>query len=234
MTTSHVLKYNAAPYNAEGELLFPADTGVTRGPGRAKCACGALSPQLDNGAQRRQWFKTHKANPETWTRTDTSVEWVADEIPLDPEPVAEAPAAAPVVDVVEDAPADDQEDAEPVFSRVVPFTKDSPDSFWRFLGRDGVRRLAAAGVLGPVTVSTNASNHTLLVGGQTERQVVTACGLIEQYWREALDSVKEWKQTDPAFLARPKKGLEGRKASYFMTGEYYLAYADKYIQDQAA
>lgn len=216
MTTTHALKFNGAPYTAEGELVHGADTSVTRGAGYAKCACGALSASsLTNGATRRAWFKAHKAD------ALTAAAPIEDDIPLDPEPEAVPVAEAPAEDTTEDA-------TESAFSTVLPFTKESPASFWRFLGRDAVRELARRGALGDVEVSTNATNHTLLITGATEALVETARERIETFWADALSSVKEWKKTDPEFLARPKEGLAGRKASYFMTGAYYMAYAEKY------
>lgn len=226
MTTSHALKYNGAPYTAEGELQFPLDTSVTRGPGYAKCSCGALSPEaLANGSQRRAWFKLHKAAPVA----------EQEEIPLDPEPVAEP---EPVVDpepVAEDAPeqeapGDEQDSME--FSSVLPFTSESPASFWRYLGRDAVRLLADRGVLGPVLVATNANNRTLLVSGHSEADVDAAREIIEAYWSSALAAVKVWKKTDAEFLARPTQGLEGRKAAYELTGRFYLAHVDTFVQER--
>lgn len=225
MTATHVLKYNAAPYTAQGELVHPADTNITRGPGRAKCSCGALSPELANGAQRRAWFKDHKANPQSWTRTDVSVEWqeVQDEIPLDPEPET-----SPEPEEAED----EAEEAAPKVTRTLAFkkTKDLAAHFWRYLGRDGVRRLADTGVLGQVQVQTNAKDHTLTISGDTEHDVDSAITLIKQYWAEAVETGKEWKKTDPAWLARPREGLALRNASFHMMGEYYKGYADTFAQ----
>lgn len=226
MTTTHALKFNAAPYTAEGELIHPDDTGITRGPGRAKCACGALSPELENGAQRRNWFKEHKANPETWTRTDVSVTVteVPDDIPLDPEPETSA---------LEELKTAVDADVELYkVSRVLPFqkTKDLAAHFWRFLGRDGVRHLADSGVLGKVRVTTNAQDHTIRISGADEAAVDEAIELIKRYWAEAVETGKEWKKTDPAWLARPRGGLAMRKASFHMMGAYYLGYADTFIE----
>lgn len=214
MTTTHALRYNGAPYNADGTLVNEA-TNVTRGPGHAACTCGALSPEsLPNGVARREWFKAHKNAPaEAPAETPAEVEAPAE---------FEAPAEAPVE---AEAP------AEPAFSRVLPFTKDAPASFWRFLGRDAVRRLADSGVLGPVTVSTNASNHSILVNGPTEDDVDQAVKRITTFWTEALEEVKVWKKEDATYLARPTQGLEGRKAAYELTGAFYLCYAEEFISD---
>lgn len=238
MTTKHALKYNGAPYTAEGELQFPLDTSITRGPGHAKCSCGEVSAvSMPNGSVRRAWFKTHKATAAKVEREAAAVvaEPVADDIPLDPEP---AKTVATVVDqnadgtvrVTEVANVDAEADAEPAkFTAVVPFTKDSPASFWRYLGRDIPRRFSDAGILGDVTVATNAANHTLLLSGASEADVEAARQTIETFWADVLGSVKEWKKTDPTFLARPTKGLEGRKAAYELTGEYYMRRAEDFI-----
>lgn len=227
MTTTHVLKYNAAPYTAQGELVYPADTNITRGPGRAKCACGALSPELANGAQRRAWFKDHKAAPEV----ETEVE-VQDEIPLDPEPeVTPEPEPEEAEDEAEEDE-DEAEEAAPEVTRTLAFkkTKDLAAHFWRYLGRDGVRRLADTGVLGQVQVQTHAKDHTLTISGATEADVDEAVALIKRYWAEAVETGKEWKKTDPAWLARPREGLALRNASFHMMGEYYKGYADTFAE----
>lgn len=230
MTTTHALKFNAAPYTAEGELVHPDDTGITRGPGRGKCACGALSPELENGAQRRNWFKEHKANPESWTRTDVSIEVVEveDDVPLDPEPATE-PGVIPLEELKSTVEASLELYK---VSRVLPFekTKDLAAHFWRFLGRDGVRRLADSGVLGKVRVTTNAQDHTIRISGADEADVDEAIKLIKRYWAEAVETGKEWKKTDPTWLARPRGGLAMRKASFHMMGAYYLEYADTFIE----
>lgn len=218
MTTSHALKFNAAPYDSNGDLVHPDDTSITRGPGRAKCACGELSPELENGAQRRQWFKAHKASPEPVV-----------EVVEEPEPEPE-----PVVEVVEEAA--EQPELVATVSRVLPFkkTKDLAAHFWRYLGRDGSRRLASSGILGNVELTTNAQDHTLRISGTSEEDVEAAIETIKEYWAEAVETGKEWKKTDPAWLARPRGGLAMRQASFHMMGEYYRGYADTFISARQA
>lgn len=216
MTTTHALKYNGAPYTAEGELVHGDDTSITRGPGYAMCACGAVSPEpLANGVQRRAWFKDHKQQAAVEELPSVEAPAVVEEAAPAPEPEPEAPAAE-----------------EESFSAVLPFTSASPASFWRYLGRDAVRDLADRGGLGlHIKVATNAANHTVLITGPTEAEVETARERIVRYWDEALTTVKDWKKTDPTFLARPTQGLEGRKAAFELTGAYYMSYVDTFLKE---
>lgn len=55
----HELQSEGAPYDSNGKLtniLY----GGTSGVGRGKCSCGALSPDLDSGNQRKAWHRDHK------------------------------------------------------------------------------------------------------------------------------------------------------------------------------
>lgn len=226
MSTSHALKFNAAPYNDQGELIHPEDTHITRGPGRAKCTCGALSPELENGAERRRWFKEHKSNPVSWTEVSRTVTVtpVAGPEP-EPEPQPE-PEPEPEPETV-----DEELEVEHTVAQVLPFrkTKDLAAHFWRFLGRDGVRRLYSSGILGDVQVTTHAQDHTISVTGHNEDEVEAAVQIIRDYWAEAVETGKEWKKTDPGWLARPRGGLAMRQASFHLMGEYYRSYADTFI-----
>jgi hypothetical protein len=49
------MRTSPAPHDAAGVRL-PADSG----PGRGRCACGALSGDLPSGNARRRWHIRHK------------------------------------------------------------------------------------------------------------------------------------------------------------------------------
>lgn len=55
----HALRYYGAPHDDDGELIQPGPK-TTSGEGRAKCKCGALSPILPTGLDRRGWFDIHR------------------------------------------------------------------------------------------------------------------------------------------------------------------------------
>lgn len=59
----HTLKYAGAPYDDQAQLIDPINK-TTSGPGRALCSCGIISPELESGAARREWFKDHRAKYE--------------------------------------------------------------------------------------------------------------------------------------------------------------------------
>jgi hypothetical protein len=100
---------------------------------------------------------------------------------------------------------------------------------WRFLGRDGVTTLVDT-AFPTVLAKPNNNSHVITFSGPVE-DVPAAVEAVKQYWAEAIEAVKAWKETDEAWLARPKGGLEGRKASYFMTGEFYTSYAGKFAHN---
>jgi len=53
----HGLVFEGSPFSDHGKRLHVG----TYGPGRAKCSCGALSPSLTSGYQRKAWHRKHKA-----------------------------------------------------------------------------------------------------------------------------------------------------------------------------
>lgn len=59
--SGHTLRYEGAPFSADGTLIYDGMHVGTSGEGRAKCSCGALSPVLSSGAQRKAWHRQHKA-----------------------------------------------------------------------------------------------------------------------------------------------------------------------------
>lgn len=48
-----------APHDADGNFIYRWGTG---GVGRAMCACGALSPEMNSATKRKQWHREHKAD----------------------------------------------------------------------------------------------------------------------------------------------------------------------------
>lgn len=240
--TKHNLKHNGAAYNESAELINQ-DPKVTSGAGRALCTCGWLSEDVANGAQRRAAFKAHKAEATAEAPQQTELVLGQDVAAGTPEDeVAEAiaelvgdqkPAKRAARKAVKQAAAAKKAKPESkvhmdatdpnAVTVALPFTKDIADSFWRFLGRDAVREMA--GRLFPtVQVRTDANAHVINFTGPTA-DVTAAVQATADMWRDAIAACAEWKKTDPEFLARPKGGLAGRKASYFMTGEFYTSYA---------
>lgn len=68
-TVTHELISNGAPHDDDGRLIADRCVGgsvSTGGPGRARCACGTLSPQFPSGPHRRAWHVEHLA----YTATD--------------------------------------------------------------------------------------------------------------------------------------------------------------------
>lgn len=56
----HELRDEGAPYDGRGRKIWQ-NRWTTSGRGRAKCSCGALSPELPSGTQRKAWHRAHKA-----------------------------------------------------------------------------------------------------------------------------------------------------------------------------
>lgn len=201
--TKHALRYNGAPYDADAQLRHD-DTRITSGTGRALCACGAISEVLPNGAARRVWFKAHR---------DSEAVQQAEMMELlqapEPDP---APEPAP--------PA--------IAERVLPFALLAPVSYWRYLGRDGSRY--AVELLFPTVRLTVDNKQRAVVLAGPEADVAAACETLSQLWLGAIEAAAKWVTTDPAYLARPRGGVEGRMAAYHMKGEFLLSH----IKRQAA
>lgn len=56
----HALLREGLPYDDQGRYPLSSQ-GEKQQQGRAKCSCGALSPNLPSGAQRKAWHREHKA-----------------------------------------------------------------------------------------------------------------------------------------------------------------------------
>ena len=246
MAQSHSLRFNGAAFSAEGELINP-DQSVTSGVGAAMCACGAISEELPSGAARRRWFAEHKKTPlqeelpVAEEAAEATVEAELDDIigDVEPEPEpAKAAKKAPAKKTTKAKPAAKAKKADKAphplgdGEAVVPFTTEVADSMWRFLGRDGAKAMLAK-LYPSVEVKVDAKAHALILTG-SDPDVTAASQEVTEYWAEAIEAVKEYKANDKKFLARPKAGLEGRKASYFMVGEFYVNYATKYAKAHAA
>lgn len=52
--------WEGAPHTAKGQLIHRGRI-TTGGTGHGKCSCGAFSPELPSGTQRRAWHREHKA-----------------------------------------------------------------------------------------------------------------------------------------------------------------------------
>ena len=242
MAQSHSLRFNGAAFTAEGELIN-ADTSVTSGAGAAMCACGVVSEELPSGAARRRWFAEHKTTPlqeelpvaEAQAEVDVAAELddiIGDVEPAKPAKKAKAKPAAKVKKPAAKAKADKAPHPLGDGEAVVPFTTEVADSMWRFLGRDGAKAMLAK-LYPSVEVKVDAKAHALILTG-SDPDVEAASQEVTEYWAEAIEAVKVYKAEDKKFLARPKEGLEGRKASYFMVGEFYVNYATKYAKAHAA
>lgn len=237
---THNLKFNGAAYNDAAALINP-DTKVTAGEGRALCTCGQLSDQLPSGRARREWHKAHKLealDAELTAEQHEPEAPVQDVLPGTPEDEvqealaeleAEAPAKPAKKAKAKRAPKAKEVTAtdEPnEYTERIAFTKEVADSMWRFLGRDGVITLVDT-AFPTVVAKPDNNSHTITFTGPIE-DVPGAVNHVVLYWEEAIKAVKAWKETDEAWLNRPKGGLEGRKASYFMTGDFYKNYAGEY------
>lgn len=248
---AHALKYNGAPYNQDGTLANPNDTSITSGPGAALCACGVMSEELPNGAARRRWFKSHKETPvqaelpveETQAEVEPDVDDLIGE-PVKPKAkkaaaAAKKPAAkakaAPKAKAAKAKPAPKADKAEHWSGEAqatIPFTTEVADSMWRFLGRDATKAMLDK-LYPSINVKADAKTHAIVLDG-TGADVEAATAEVNEFWAEAIEAVKVYKAEDKKFLARPKEGLEGRKASYFMVGEFYVNYATTYAAKHAA
>lgn len=56
----HELLWEGAAYVRRGTQFVTGPERGTRGVGYGKCSCGALSPELASGNQRKQWHRDHK------------------------------------------------------------------------------------------------------------------------------------------------------------------------------
>lgn len=58
----HALRRDGAPHDEYGRLVNPDKPRSRAGTGRAFCECGASSPVLANGEERRAWHNQHKVD----------------------------------------------------------------------------------------------------------------------------------------------------------------------------
>lgn len=56
----HGLAREGYPHDENGNVLSLGGIVRTSGPGRAKCACGQVSPDLPSTAARKRWHREHK------------------------------------------------------------------------------------------------------------------------------------------------------------------------------
>jgi hypothetical protein len=68
--SGHELFYEGAAYDAKGKYRVQEIWGGTGGTGSGKCSCGALSPELTSGAQRKAWHRGHKDQVRKGTNVD--------------------------------------------------------------------------------------------------------------------------------------------------------------------
>jgi hypothetical protein len=57
--SGHELEHEGAPFRGDGRKIR-AGWGGTGSIGHGKCSCGALSPELTSGTQRKAWHRAHK------------------------------------------------------------------------------------------------------------------------------------------------------------------------------
>lgn len=57
--SGHELYHEGAAYDDRGKHRLSLQGG-TGGEGKGKCSCGALSPKLTSGTQRKAWHRAHK------------------------------------------------------------------------------------------------------------------------------------------------------------------------------
>lgn len=58
--SGHELYNEGAAFDDRGKHRISLHGG-TGGEGKGKCSCGALSPKLTSGTQRKAWHRAHKA-----------------------------------------------------------------------------------------------------------------------------------------------------------------------------
>lgn len=60
LVPGHTLVGRAAPHRSDGKPVASATWGLSRGAGRAKCSCGALSEPLRLRDERVAWHREHR------------------------------------------------------------------------------------------------------------------------------------------------------------------------------
>lgn len=208
----HSLRANGAPFNEDGTWVNPNNQKTTSGSGRALCSCGETSMVLSSGNARRDWHKGHKLVEAMAPETAAS----------DFEEPTPAPAAEPTPD-----PADDLLGTEePQYRDTIQFTDLVASMFFRHFGREGTK-LFVATHFPAVSVTTRSNGNTITLKGDKE-DVDAAIAALQEMWAAAAEAVKEYVKTDAEFAARPRKGLEGRKASFEMKSRFLVNFAAEY------
>lgn len=227
MANDHALRFNGAPFTPDGEQVHE-DSSVTAGVGSAKCSCGWLSEVLPSGAQRRAAFKEHKS----WAAIqDLPAGEPAKAVAAE---VEEPEVSAPVPDepVAPEAAAEDV-DATPkdeLAERAFPFTDAVAFHFWSYLGREATS--AFLGLAFPdVKPKYDNKEHVVVLQGPDADELEAAAEAVITMWSLAIAEFKEWSKGDTEWLERPRGGLEGRKASYRLRGEFYVRYAVKFGEE---
>lgn len=218
--TKHTLRYNGTAFTEDGQLVNP-DTTVTSGAGRAMCGgCGELSPELPTGKARREWFKAHRAEAPALATT----------LAAETEPEITAP--VPAEDTPAEPEAPTKKAAGKVATKRVEFAPYAPVSYWRFLGRDG--SVSFLGQTHPDVKVTPDNGARLVRLEGPAAEVGAAAVALRKMWQEAVKAAAEWERTDTTYLNRPRGGLEGRRANYFLKGEFFATYADHAAQQHEA
>lgn len=219
MANVHTLRFNGAPFASDGSPVHE-DTSITAGTGSAKCACGWLSEELPSGNARRAAHKAHKQEaPAVAVAADVQEPEVS--APVQEEEVAPEPVAEDVDATEEDAP---------VAERAVPFTDAVAFHFWAYLGREATTSFM--GLAFPdVTAKFDNKEHVVILQGPDKDELETAADALLTMWSLAIAEFKEWSKGDTEWLERPRGGLEGRKASYRLRGEFYVRYAVKFGEE---
>lgn len=232
MANVHTLRFNGTPFHSDGTPVhLDGYASITSGTGSAKCACGWLSEELPSGNARRAAHKLHKQEaalseelgtlllPPATVAADVQEPEVT--APVQEEEVAPEPAAEDVDATEEDAP---------VAERAVPFTDAVAFHFWAYLGREATT--AFMGLAFPdVTAKFDNKEHVVILQGPDKEELETAADALLTMWSLAIAEFKEWSKGDTEWLERPRGGLEGRKASYRLRGEFYVRYAVKFGEE---
>lgn len=210
---THSLRANGAPCSTDGTLVSPENPKTTSGEGRAACSCGWTGPIRVTGAARRADHKEHKAAEATAPETASA----------DFEEPAPVPAPEPAS---EDLLGTEEDEEESLYWVTIPFTDLVASMFFRHFGREGTK-LFLAYHFPTVSVTTRSSDTSIKLKGNKE-DVDAAVAALQEMWAAAAEAVNEYVKTDAEFAARPRKGLEGRKASFEMKSRFLVNFAAEY------
>lgn len=212
---THSLRANGAPFNEDGTWVNPNNRKTTSGSGRAACSCGETSPIFSSGSARRDWHKSHKLANATAPETASA----------DFEEPAPAAAPEPAADPAEDLLGLLEED--PAAVKGLSFDEAPVAAmFFRHFGREGTKTFIAANYP-TVSVKTKTNGSYITLTGP-ESDVHAAIAGLREMWAAAGEAVKVYVKTDPEFDARPRKGLEGRTASYNLKSRFLVNFAAEF------